>query len=81
MYTGRSETDAIMADPDALKAIGQAENEIILADFKIGIVDLAQEAVDGKVTDAEMFERVGDMMEAALKARANIRLKYKTSLL
>lgn len=87
MYSGQSETDAIMSDPDALKAIGMAENEVVLATFKQGILDLAQEIVDWEianaqsVNDADIFQRVQDMLEQALQARASIRRRYKISLL
>lgn len=82
-----TETQEIVADLETMRALGETENELVLNTFKVGILHLAHEAeIWGSepgigITDAELFEKVGDLMEWALKARLDIRLKYKVSLL
>lgn len=82
-----TETQEILNDPDAMAAIGQAENEMVLQSFTVGIMNLAIEAEvwgNGEgvgISPAVLFERVGELMEQALKDRAMIRQKYKVSLL
>lgn len=82
-----TETQEIQADLETMRALGQAENELILNTFKAGILHLALDAeIWGSqegigITDAELFEKVGELMEWALKARMDIRTKYKVSLL
>ena len=79
-----TETQEILNDPDAMAAIGKAENEMVLANFKAGILNLAADAQlwgDADGFDVGLFEAVGELMEKALKDRAMIRHKYKVSLL
>lgn len=82
-----TETQEILNDPEAMAAIGKAENEAVLASFKAGILGMAYQASlwgtgDGvALPDDALFEAVGDLMEQALKKRRDIRLKYKISLL
>lgn len=86
-YTGAQETQEILNDPEAMKAIAAAENEVVLANFKLAIIKLAHEAevwgslAEIGVPDEDLFKAVGDLVEDALKARGLIRLKYKVSLL
>ena len=79
-----TETQEILNDPDAMAAIGKAENEAVLANFKAGILNLAAMAElwgPDTADDKGLFEAVGELMEKALKDRAMIRQKYKVSLL
>lgn len=81
------ETFEILTDPDAMKAIGEAENQMVLENFAKAIINLAQEAElwegspETRLTHEQLFYRVGNLMEQALKDRAMIRAKYKVSLL
>lgn len=81
------ETEAILTDPETMRAIGEAENEMVLANFAQAIINLAVEAElwegspEIRLTHEQLFYRVGNLMEQALKDRAMIRAKYKVSLL
>src|SRR5687767_7045867 len=81
------ETVAIPSNADTMKAIGEAENEMVLENFAKAIMDLAHEAElwegspETRLTHEQLFARVGTLMEKALQDRANIRIKYKVSLL
>lgn len=82
-----TETQEIPADLETMRALGEAENELVLNTFKVGIMHLALEAETWGsqegigITDAQLFEKVGELMEWALAARKDIRAKYKVSLL
>lgn len=87
LTAAETETQAILADSEAMKAIGEAENEVVLASFRDGIIALAHEAeVWGSepgvgVSNEVLLERVWELMETAFNARKEIRAKYKVSLL
>lgn len=69
------------------KAQGLAENEAVLANFAQAILTLAQEldtwgeGPEVGMTHEMLFNRVGNLMEQALRDRARIRKEYKLSLL
>lgn len=77
----------VLGDYNTLLAIAAAENEVVLAQFRVGILNLAQEievwegAGDQVASDTITLNRVQALMERALRDRAMIRTKYKVSLL
>lgn len=86
-YTGAQETQEILSDHETMMALAAAENEMVLAQLRVGILNLAQEieiwegAGDQVASDVVTLNRVQGLMERALRDRAMIRLKYKVSLL
>lgn len=87
MYTGTQETQENLSDHETLMALAAAENEMVLAELRVGILALALEietwaGVDDTIAaDMVVLNRTQALMERALQARAMIRLKYKVSLL
>lgn len=86
-HTGAQKTQEILSDHETMMALAAAENEMVLAQLRVGILNLAQEieiwegAGDQVASDVVTLNRVQGLMERALRDRAMIRLKYKVSLL